>query len=104
MIKNLSMILASTVACAAFCTSCNDSEVPDERLVSAYVDVMIVRQSSLDTTVIAQRVDSVLQHHGFTSTEFFDRVREEGQRPRMFKAMFDSVAARYERMRDTTSR
>lgn len=98
------MILATALACAAFCTSCNDAEVPDERLVSAYVDVMIVRQSSLDTAVIAQRVDSVLQHHGFTSAEFFERVREEGQRPRMFKAMFDSVNARYERMRDTTSR
>ncbi len=91
-------------ALIAICTSCTDSDVPDERLVSAYVDVMIVRQSSLDTAVIAHRVDSVLQRHGFTSTEFFNRVREESQHPRMFKAMFDSVAARYERMRDTTSR
>ncbi len=104
MITRMSILLTIVLACGTLCTSCNDAEVPDERLVSAYVDVMIVRQSSLDTTVIAQRVDSVLQHHGFTSTEFFDRVREEGQRPRMFKAMFDSVAARYERMRDTTSR
>lgn len=92
------------LACIVFATSCGDSDVPDERLVSAYVDVMIVRQTSLDTSVIARRVDSVLQRHGFTSSEFFDRVRAEGQNPRMFKAMFDSVAARYESMRDTTSR
>jgi hypothetical protein len=97
-------LLACALTSVALITACSDSEVPDERLVSAYVDVMIVRQSSMDTTVIARRVDSVLQHHGFTSAEFFERVREEGQRPRMFKAMFDSVAARYERMRDTTSR
>lgn len=96
--------LLCIVACVGYIVGCSDSEVPDERLVSAYADVMIVRQSSTDTAVIAQRVDSVLQRHGFTSTEFFERVREEGQRPRMFKAMFDSVAARYERMRDTTSR
>ncbi len=98
------MLAVCATACIMLGTSCGESDVPDQRLISAYTDVMLVRQSSLDTTVIARRVDSVLQHHGFTSSEFFDRVREEGQDPRMFKAMFDSVAARYERMRDTTSR
>ena len=91
-------------SCVLVAVGCGGSDVPDERLVSAYADVMIVRQSSMDTTVIARRLDSVLQHHGSTHAEFFERVREEAQRPRMFKAMFDSVAARYERMRDTTSR
>lgn len=91
-------------SCVLVAVGCGGSDVPDERLVSAYADVMIVRQSSMDTTIIARRVDSVLQHHGYTHAEFFERVREEAQRPRMFKAMFDSVAARYERMRDTTSR
>jgi hypothetical protein len=98
------VIVTATVFCTLMATGCNPDETPDERIVSAYVDVMIVRQSSTDTTVISQRVDSVLQHHGFTSDAFFERVRKEGQRPRMFKAMFDSVAARYERMSDTTSR
>lgn len=100
----ITRLATAALCCIVVAMGCSTDETPDERLVAAYADVMIVRQSSLDTTVIARRVDSVLQHHGFTSTEFFERVREEGQRPRMFKAMFDSVAARYERMRDTTSR
>ncbi|MBK6290743.1 MAG: hypothetical protein IPH85_08070 [Ignavibacteria bacterium] len=82
---------------------CSQGDVPDERLVSTYAEVIIVRESSNDTMLVRRKLDSVLASHNYVREEFEKDLRSMGSTPKLFKNFYDSVNQRLSRMRDTTS-
>ncbi len=82
---------------------CSQGDVPDERLVATYADVIIVRESSNDSVLVQKKLDSVLASHNYAREEFEKELRSMGTTPKLFKNFYDSVNQRLSRMRDTTS-
>ncbi len=83
--------------------SCAD-EVDRSALIDTYTDVLIARESSLDTAVIRARVDSVLRAHSYDKARFDTDLRAMGTDARSLASFYDSVTQRLARKREATSR
>jgi hypothetical protein len=79
---------------------CGESEVPDDRLVQSYADVIVARQSSGDTAVVQKAIDSVLTMRGYASEDFHTDLRSMARTPQLMKSFYDSVTSELTRRRD----
>ncbi len=80
------------------------TEESEERLLSTYVDVIVIRESVADSATIARRIDSVLTASGYTQESFRNELRAKGQDPHTFTVFYDSVSQRLTRKREATLR
>ena len=102
--KHVSELLTYGVIIAMIALAgCTQGDIPDERLVTTYADVIIVRESSNDSVLVRKKLDSVLASHNYAREEFEKDLRSMGTTPKLFKNFYDSVNQRLSRMRDTTS-
>ena len=86
----------TTVALAlAFLTAgCGESSSIDSSLVNVYTDVVIARESTLDTVQAQADVRAALARYGYTQERFETELRKAGEDPATFRALYDSVSAR----------
>lgn len=84
-------------------TACETSSDIDPRLIECYTDVVVARESSLDTMQAQASVRATLQKHGFTKEQFETDLADVGKDPVKFRALYDSVAKRLAARRDTTT-
>lgn len=66
----------------------------DNRLISTYADVLLVRESTVDSAQSKQRFDSVLHLNGYTKEGFENALRDQSKDRERFKTFYDSVVAR----------
>ena len=95
--------LAAFMALGLTFIGCSGGNGPDERLVAAYADVILVRESLNDTGFIQRTIDSVLVVHRYVREDFERDLRSMGTNPELFKSFYDSVSVRLSLMRDTTA-
>ena len=88
--RHILAALAITLVTAA----CSDTSTIDSSLVDVYTDVVIARESTLDTVKSQADVRAALERHGYTQERFETELREAGQDPATFRALYDSVSAR----------
>ncbi|MBC8125374.1 MAG: hypothetical protein H7X70_06535 [Candidatus Kapabacteria bacterium] len=104
MLRRLTQIsLATSLAVSLALVGCSDGDVPDERLVATYADVILIRESMNDTLLVQHKVDSVLTAHSYVREDFEKDLRSMGTNPKLFKSFYDSVSVKLSLMRDTTS-
>lgn len=100
----VAIVFAVVIAAGIITTSCEGSSADTSKLVETYADVIIVRETSVDTTVITARVDSVLRAHNYEKTQFEADLRSMGSDPRTLTSFYDSVSQRLARKREAISR
>lgn len=97
-------LLALLVLLAAiFLTACEGSSDIQPRLIECYTDVVVARESTLDTLQAQAKVRAVLQKHGYSAELFETELATVGKDPVKFRALYDSVAKRLAARRDTTT-
>ncbi len=97
------MALSTAMLMSLVMIGCTGGDTPDDRLVSTYADVIIVRESMNDTALVQRKVDSVLLAHGYAREDFERDLRSMGTTPKLFKSFYDSVSVKLSLMRDTTA-
>lgn len=75
-------------------TACSGQSSIDERLVSTYASVLVVRESTIDSARSKQRFDSVLAANGYTTESFDAALRAQSLNRDRFKQFYDSVVVR----------
>lgn len=84
-------------------TACEDATTIDATLIECYTEVVVARESTLDTARAQADVQAVLRKHGYTKERLERELSEVGQDPARFRALYDSVAKRLAARRDTTA-
>ncbi len=97
-------VAASTIVIALFSVSCSESSSVDERLVTAYAESIIARETSIDSVTSNRRFDSVVAKHGYNRTSFQEALRQQSLEPNRFRTFYDSVSSRLRQRGDTTAR
>jgi hypothetical protein len=100
--RTLRRITTAVLTCLLM-VSCTE-EVDRSALIDTYADVLIARESSLDTAVVRARVDSVLRAHSYDKARFDTDLRSMGTDARSLTSFYDSVTQRLARKREATSR
>ena len=92
------------IIAVALLSSCGTNQTDESKLVSTYARVIIERESGLDSTVTAHRVDSIVRSAGFTRESFSEALRSHGNSAVQLRQFYDSVSAELNRMRSDSSR
>ena len=87
-------ITTVALALVLLTTGCGESASIDKSLVDVYTDVVIARESTLDTVQAKDDVRAALARHGYTQERFETALRKAGEDPTTFRALYDSVSAR----------
>ena len=87
-------VTATTLALMLLTAACSESSSIDSSLVDVYTDVVIARESTLDTMQAQADVRAALARHGYTQERFETELRKAGDDPATFRALYDSVSAR----------
>jgi|694.fasta_scaffold13951_8 hypothetical protein len=95
MYPSIRSIVVNTALALALCGSgCGEPSSIDASLVNVYTDVVIARESTLDTVQAQADVRAALARHGYTQERFETALRKAGEDPTTFRALYDSVSAR----------
>ena len=86
--------LAYLVTATLLIVACSDKPALDPALIDVYADVVVTRESTLDTARAQADVRAVLQRHGYTAERFEQELRDAGSNPTTFRMLYDSVSAR----------
>lgn len=81
-------------ACLLSATACNDTSTIDTKLVDVYTDVVIARESTVDSVQAQADVRAALARHGYTQERFEQELRAAGEDPTTFRSLYDSVSTR----------
>ena len=95
--QSLRLLLIVTLCLAA--VGCAEKTSVDPALINVYADVVVARESSLDTVQAQADVRAALQRHGYTAERFDEELRQAGADPTTFRMLYDSVSARLQAKR-----
>lgn len=79
--------------------ACTSKSKVDNRLVTTYASVLLVRESTVDSVQAQRRFDSVLNVNGYTKASFERELREQSENHAQFKEFYDSVMVRVKQQR-----
>ena len=90
MLKN---IMATLILTTFLLSSCSHTQEDKERFISAYLDILIVREKFEDSLAANTEVVKVYDKYGFTEASFRDKYFEIAEKPDEFIRIVDSIRA-----------
>lgn len=97
MLQHSPLLLLAALMCML--VGCSDKAGVDPALINVYADVVVARESSLDTAQAQADVRAALQRHGYTAKRLDEELRQAGADPATFRMLYDSVSARLQAKR-----
>ncbi|MBU3740693.1 MAG: hypothetical protein FGM24_00245 [Candidatus Kapabacteria bacterium] len=83
-----------SMVCLLAVSACSDKPTVDPKLVDVYTDVVIARESTVDSIQAQSKVRAALVQHGYTQERFEQELRAAGEDPTTFRMLYDSVSTR----------
>ncbi|GMV53439.1 MAG: hypothetical protein AMXMBFR68_12310 [Ignavibacteria bacterium] len=93
--------IAGVILCVL--TACGQSEIPNDKLVTAYSDYVVARYQIADSAALRATFDSIAVAHGFTPDEMQNELRAMSSNGKLMRAFYDKVAARLDSLRKASS-